>query len=261
MPAKRLVSVITPTMGRAGSFLLDCVASVNAQLVPSGWEVEHILALNGDFQEEAVVQEIASRHHNVRVVYSQKQGASVARNHAFLASQGEIIVDLDDDDILPITSIRDRVHHLLESDREWSVGNLLKIEEDRKYKIACDLVVNGVPDGHLEAMKAFLSGAIHAWTGTRTYHRRALEQAGPWDESFIVAEDLEHWLRLTATVGAPDYCDKYLCIFREKEYSLGINAVRSGLMKSSQERAIERWGSWTPGASLPEALPTWNQVN
>lgn len=248
-------------MGRARSFLIDCIASVEAQRIPSDWEVEHILALNGEFQEEGLVQEIASRHRNVRVVYSHKVGVSAARNLAFLGSQGEIILDLDDDDILPVNSVKDRVTHLLESGREWSIGNLLKIEEDGKYKIGCDLTVNALPNNNLETMQSLLSGQVHAWTGTRTYHRRALDKAGPWDESFVVAEDLEHWLRLTAIVGTPAYCDKYLCLFREKDNSLGINAVRSGLMKSSQDRVAVRWNSWIPGSQLPGGIPTWSSLD
>ena len=258
MASKLLISVLTPTMGRANSFLVDCVASVQAQILPLGWEVEHILALNGNFNEEEILQKISKENKNVKVVYSYKNGVSAARNIAFLESQGEVLLDLDDDDILPSSSIIDRVNHLLESNKAWSIGNLLKIDEDRKYKIGEELIVKELPEDKNTMLQGFLEGKYYAWTGTRTYYRKALEVAGPWDESFTVAEDLEHWLRLTATAGAPDHCDKYLALFREKNNSLGIDAVRSGLMKESRDRAVERWIRFPSDNILPEGLPSWH---
>lgn len=255
------VSVITPTHGRVKSFLPACVESVARQRLLPGWELEHVVCSDDDSDEDyAALLVLARGYPHVVVTRNMRDihGVSAGRNQAFLLSTGDVIIDLDDDDVLPSTSVRDRVTHLMGSHAGWSFGGMLKMTEECVYKVGCDRV-GAAPVGQEDAMEAFLGSRLYAWSGTRTYRRSALLAAGPWDESFVVAEDLEHWLRLTAVVGAPDYCDAWLTLFREKDHSLGVNALRSGLMQSEGDKARARWAAWgTMG--VPLGLPSWEDV-
>lgn len=114
-----------------------------------------------------------------------------------------------------------------------------------------------VPQDQEGYMRGLLAREVHAWASTRTYHRSALLAAGPWDVSFSVAEDLEHWLRLTALVGPPSWFPEYAAIFREKSRSLGIDALNDSSMAIHAARARERYQGWP---ELPQELPTWDTV-
>lgn len=255
-----LISVLTPTRDRALTFLPDTIASVACQRLPAGLRLEHVIADDASAPEHwQALRSIAADHPHVRLVRRETSGGvSAARNDAYRASEGEVIIDLDDDDLLPSTSVADRVEHLLASDALWSCGDMLKLDEQLRYKMGADLARReDIPETIAQAMRGFLTGSLYAWAGTRTYHRRAIEDAGPWDETFEVAEDLEHWMRLTAICGQPAWCDRWLVLFREKSSSLGIDAVHDGRMAAAAERARSRWANWSPGAALPHDLPTW----
>ncbi len=259
-PTETLVSVITPTRGRARTFLPDAIASVAAQRTPDWLRIEHVIADDGSEPADVrALQKLADAHDHIRIVLRHHSGGvSAARNDAFLASSGSIVVDLDDDDILPSTSIADRVTHLIGSGSTWACGNMLKVDEELRYLIGSDETPKWepMPDGQ-ETLQKLVEGTFLAWSGTRTYHRSTIEQAGPWDATFEVAEDLEHWMRLTALCGPPAWCDRWLVIWRYKERSLGIDSGRDGRMKAHVARARERWSGWLPGDPVPAGVPSW----
>lgn len=255
-----LVSIITPTKNRATSFLPDVLKSVSCQSLPVGMRIEHIVADDGSAPTERdTLRALTRGMPHLKIIYREESGGvSAARNSAFRAAQGELIIDLDDDDVLPSTSVRDRVSHLLRTDNFWSFGDMLKVDESLRYKLGHDLFTRITPPATImQAMHGFLSGSLYAWAGTRTYRREAIELAGPWDESFRVAEDLEHWMRLTALASEPAICECYLVLFREKERSLGIDALNDGSMDKYALRARQRWANYFPGGPLPAGLPQW----
>jgi glycosyltransferase involved in cell wall biosynthesis len=253
-----LVSVITPTRNRATSFLPDCIMSVSAQRLPDRWNLEHVVCDDGsDPDEITALLKLAQLHTHVRVVRrTHTGGVAAARNAAFLASRGDIVMDLDDDDLLPANALARRVQHLLDSGSGWACGALLKIDEAGRYLIGRD--ITSEPEKIYQDQAGYMRGLqaseVHAWASTRTYLRSALLVAGPWDESFPVAEDLEHWLRLTSLVGAPSWFPEYAAIFREKGRSLGIDALNDGSMAIHAARARARYQRWP---ELPHGIPTW----
>lgn len=255
------ISVITPTRNRATSFLPECVQSVAAQRLPASWSIEHVICDDGsDPTEREALRELAGLHAHVRVLQREHSGGvAAARNAAFLASIGDIIVDLDDDDLLPANALTRRVRHLLSTGSLWACGSLLKVDDAGRYLIGRDITSEPeeIPQDQAGYMRGLLAREVHAWASTRTYHRSALLVAGPWDVSFPVAEDLEHWLRLTALVGAPAWFPEYAAIFREKSRSLGIDALNDGSMAMHAARARDRYQRWP---ELPQDLPTWDAV-
>lgn len=255
------ISVITPALAeRADLYLPACLDSVAKQILPPGWKLEHIVCFSGQKLNPVTFKNITAKHPHIRIIYTERTGVSAGRNEAFLASKGDIIIDLDDDDMLPATSIRNRVTHLLESNHLWSYGDLMKIDESGRYIPGDDVLSSDTPTDTSTMMQELLAGRAYAWTGTRTYYRTALLQAGPWDETFPTAEDYEHWLRLTATAGYPLAMKQSLAFFRQKEHSLGIDTMKDGTMAYHRKRAAERWENWNPNDPLPENLPTWEEL-
>lgn len=256
------ISVITPTKNRAGSYLKDCIQSVAVQRLEPGWVLEHVVCDDGSGPEDrAALEDLAHANSHMRVVrHATSLGVSAARNSAFLASRGEVVLDLDDDDMLPAESLAARVNHLIASSRSWSCGNLLKVDESRRYLLGGELFLSPreVPADRASFMQGLLSGSLFAWAGTRTYLRTALLAAGPWDTTFPVAEDLEHWLRLTVRVGPPAWFFGPAALFREKPRSLGIDAARDGSMRFHRDRARARYANWSDREpSYVAEVPAW----
>ena len=256
------ISVITPALPeRANIFLPACLDSVAKQILPKGWTLEHIICFSNTPLPPETYKHITTTYPHTRIIHTNRNGVSAARNDAFLTSQGNIIIDLDDDDMLPATSIRNRVTALLETNHLWAYGDLMKIDEQGRYIPGADVLSSITPTNTETMMKELITGKAYAWSGTRTYHRTALLKAGPWDETFPTAEDYEHWLRLTAIVGHPLAIQQSLAFFRQKENSLGINTLKDGTMQHHRQRATERWVNWTPQKPLPHDLPTWNNLH
>lgn len=257
-----LISVITPTKNRAGSYLKDCIQSVAMQRLEPGWALEHMVCDDAsDPEQYPALESLALTNPHVRVLrHRTSLGVSAARNSAFLASRGEVVLDLDDDDMLPAESLAARVSHLIASGRPWSCGNLLTVDESRRYLLGAELFrsPHEVPADRDTFMQGLLSGSLFAWAGTRTYLRTALLAAGPWDTTFPVAEDLEHWLRLTVRVGPPAWFFGPAAVFREKPRSLGIDAARDGSMRHHRDRARARYADWSDREpSYVAVVPTW----
>lgn len=246
-----LISILTPTKNRATTFLPDLIDSIADQTIPSDWHLEHIICDDGSSSEQlAALHEIPSRTPiTTKLVYSNYTGPAGAHNVAARASSGEVLIDIDDDDVLTPDSIRKRVEHLLGCKELWSAGNAYVVSESLVPQLHKTLIRSwdhaGLSD--TELMQAMLDNKAWLWAGTRTYKREALfDEDGilrEWDESFPVASDLDHWLRLTYEVGKPAYIDEFLVYWREKQDSLAINAQRSGLQAEMIAQIRQKWST------------------
>jgi glycosyltransferase involved in cell wall biosynthesis len=247
-----LISIITPTRDRP-ALLAETIASVERQRFPVGWKLEQVICDDGSGPEsaEAIGRLLTGRAFVRLVRHGCPLGVSAARNSALAAAQGEMIIDLDDDDLLPPDSLLRRVSHLLGSEEHWSFGNLIKTTAGLRIQPGSELIAE---EPRSDWLRAFWSGEAHAWAGTRTYRREALELAGGWDPHLRVAEDLDHWLRLTYYAGPPALCPAYLVYWRSKRRSLGINAVRDGSMAAAVERIRHAWLPVLEGHMAPEPI-------
>lgn len=92
-----LVSVVVPCFNHGG-FLEESIRSVQE----STWPYIEIVIVNdgSDDNSEEVAKELVNRYKNVRYLYQQNAGPSVARNNGILAATGEIILPLDADDLI-----------------------------------------------------------------------------------------------------------------------------------------------------------------
>jgi glycosyltransferase involved in cell wall biosynthesis len=94
------VSIIVCTRNRAEN-LRASLHEIGNLVVPEGWHVELLVVDNGSTDHtRAVINEVGLNKMNLRYISEPKTGVSNARNTGLAATQGEIILFIDDD-LLP----------------------------------------------------------------------------------------------------------------------------------------------------------------
>jgi glycosyltransferase involved in cell wall biosynthesis len=95
------ISVIIPTY-KPGSFLGECLASLDSQTL-SHSQFEVLLILNGPREPYmSQIEDFLKEHPSLlcRLIYSEKNGVSLARNIGLDEAQGRYICFIDDDDLV-----------------------------------------------------------------------------------------------------------------------------------------------------------------
>jgi glycosyltransferase involved in cell wall biosynthesis len=153
------VSVITAAYAPSAAYLRDTVASVDAQRLPSGWNLEWIV------QEDGVGPSLA--HHFARAPYVRYEangaqlGIAATRNLVLSRATGDLIQVLDSDDVLLPGALESLVPKFTEHQIHWAVGQ------------ADDLM----PDGsRIEWRSALPFGTIPAGA----VNRHAEDHGGNW---------------------------------------------------------------------------------
>lgn len=94
---KPLVSIVVPCYNH-GKFLQETIQSVQQSTWPN---IEIIIVNDGSVDNsEEVAKKLANRYKNIKYVYQQNAGPSVARNKGILKANGEFILPLDADDLI-----------------------------------------------------------------------------------------------------------------------------------------------------------------
>ena len=213
------VSIVVPTHDRP-AFLAEALASVMAQSV-SDWEC--LVADDRSGPETArVLGNLAAREPRIARVAVRAGTPARARNAVLGRCRGEFVAFLDDDDAwLP--------HKL--------AAQLEVFASDPEAVLVCGRIEEfGArqarwPAGEVPERISFerlLAGNLVA-TSAAMVRRRDLEAVGPFDETLVMAEDFELWLRL-ARRGRVRFVDESLCRYR----------VHSGGV-SGNEAAMQRW--------------------
>src|SRR4051812_1692017 len=113
MTKKNLFSILTPTLNRANEFLPQTILSIQNQK-EDGFSHEHIIVDNGSKDNtEKVVKAFAKKDKRIKYVKSKTNlGAAGGLNLALKNSSGEFVIPLDDDDMLPLSSLQFRYNFL-----------------------------------------------------------------------------------------------------------------------------------------------------
>jgi glycosyltransferase involved in cell wall biosynthesis len=247
-----LLSLITPTYNRGqGHFLRELCESVALAKEYHQLAMEHLIVNDGSSdQTELMIRELQKRFPYIRYLKNESnRGIAFSKNHALAEARGELIIDIDDDDMVPFYALGLRVRLLLESDRAWLCGNGLTISEGGLLRYQDNLLVSSVED-KWESFRAFYEGRHFAFAGTRIYYKKDLEQIGGWNERIhSLCEDFDLWLRMTYYCSAPAFSELPLIYWRKKESSLGIDAVRSGAYRVKVEEIKGWYKEWYREAS------------
>lgn len=202
MPARssdlfvKTFSLLTPVYAhaRAAEFLTDLYASVAAQNLPPGWNLEWVVQEDGARPSLAsVVDQIVGK--DPRVLYGAhgiQGGPAIARNQAFHSSRGEVVFPVDQDDYLEPGGLSALIAALEEhSNAVYATGRTYEVDEHLVRTERSDFVDPGlVPAGHtLEIWNT--QGVSTPWYPTATAYRRwAVELLGGWPAN-VAAEDTE----------------------------------------------------------------------
>ncbi len=205
-----LVSVLMPLYNKAG-FVAEAIESVLNQTYPN---IELIIVDDGSTDESWT---IANRFVSDKVflIKQENKGASAARNIAFDYSKGDFIQHLDADDVLDsrkiekqVTILRGRIEPVLATAKRFYFQKqimdscqpleILEIEKD----------YSNTPAFLLDDAKCSI--LLHSWL----IPRGLIEKAGKWDETMIIFEDRDFYLRLVPLASKIIFCANAVCYYR-----------------------------------------------
>jgi len=226
-----LISIITPTYNRGTyPFLHDLCQSIAIAKDYDHIDIEHLIVNDGSNDNtEHILLDLQKTFPSIHYLKNaENKGVTFSKNHALHEAKGELVMDIDDDDVVPFYAIGLRANMLQASGKTWLCGNALKITEDGALQFA-DNLLSHIVENKWECFRAFYEGKLFAYAGTRIYYREALESIHGWNEEIpSLCEDFDLWLRLTYSRGSPAFSAIPLIYWREKAHSLGINAITSG---------------------------------
>jgi hypothetical protein len=123
-----LISIITPSYMPVREQLLEAYDSVRAQRLPDGWELEWVIQEDGD---TGVVRDLLPADPRVRFGTGRRGGPALTRNMALARSKGDLIKNLDQDDMLTAGALS-RDIGVLDSDPlvRWTTSRALDLLPD-----------------------------------------------------------------------------------------------------------------------------------
>jgi glycosyltransferase involved in cell wall biosynthesis len=215
-----VVSVIIPAYN-AAPYIRESLDSVFAQTFAS---YEVIVVNDGSPDTEDLERALARYRDSLVYIRQENRGPGGARNTGVLAAQGEYVAFLDSDD-------RWRPEYLVEQLRVLTQDSRL----DLSY---ADALLFGDPasDGRTFMQNSPSRGAVtfaslvrgecHVITSCVVARRRALLDAGLFDEQYFHAEDFDLWLRLAHRGGRITYQERVLAEHRKSDGSLSTETTR-----------------------------------
>ncbi|MBN6052869.1 glycosyltransferase, partial [Nonomuraea sp. RK-328] len=123
-----LLSIITPSYRPMRDQLLEAYESVRSQELPRGWEVEWVIQEDGD---TGAAREILPDDPVVKFATGRRGGVALTRNMALARSRGDLVKNLDHDDILT-PGVLARDIDVLASDPlvQWTTSPVLDLLPD-----------------------------------------------------------------------------------------------------------------------------------
>ncbi len=207
------ISVVI-TCYREGELILEAVNSVLAQsLLPL-----EIIVVNDASSDRSTINTCKKLEENplIRVIWRKTNGgSSVARDNGFQVAQGDILVPLDADDILPNNAL-ELISIAFQNNASigFVYGNYLRQDKviDSKNISPQDISLQSM----LKAKKFSMSSNWQL-IGTTPIRRSLWQSIGGYDPSFGVEDlhDVEFWIRAIATGCEHRYIPEVIYIWRK----------------------------------------------
>jgi glycosyltransferase involved in cell wall biosynthesis len=188
---EKKVSVIIPTYNRA-EFLRSAIESALNQTFK---DIEIIVA---DDKSTDNTPTVVKSFNDKRIKYltnKSNMGPSATRNSAILASKGEYIAFLDDDDEWIPKKLQKQVELL-----DKSPPNICGVYSDRLIidRLSNEIISKGLQSGKVRG-NLLSQLAMHNQINTCTVllRKRCLDEVGLFDETISYMEDRDLWIRLS----------------------------------------------------------------
>jgi glycosyltransferase involved in cell wall biosynthesis len=184
MEKSPIVSVVIPTYNRV-SRLKRAIDSVCNQ---SFKHIEIILIDDGSTDETEIM--VRENFPNISYIKTENRGVSAARNLGIKKSRGEYVAFLDSDDEWFPKKIEAQVVRIRSCGRRWIhteerwVRNGIRVNQKKIHRKSGGDIFN-------RSLSLCLISP-----STVMLERSLLEEFGGFDESFVVCEDFDLWLRI-----------------------------------------------------------------
>jgi GT2 family glycosyltransferase len=201
------VSVIVPTFNRR-DLVLWAVSRLLLQNFPAA-EFEIIVVVDGSTDGTANALRALAPTSRLRIIEQENRGPSAARNAGFRAAEAELLIFLDDDMLCDPELLAAHVAAHMEAGRRVAFGALF-LSADTPPSLAAECFRREIGAFHLEREQR--SGAEWRITdcvfSNASLSRALFEEAGGFDETFRMREDLELGTRLFSLGVRPEYVAK-----------------------------------------------------
>jgi glycosyltransferase involved in cell wall biosynthesis len=243
MPASPDVDVLIPVRNGA-RFLPACLDSVFAQTSPA-----RAVIVVDDGSTDAtprILAAYAERRPNLHVIRTAPRGVPHARNTALKASRAPFVAFLDSDDVwLPEKLARQRALFAADPAQPGFVHCAYFCIDEHGRRLAGQRVIE--PRKRGEVFAHLLEGHGLAGSASAVLARRDLvTAAGGFDESLILGEDWDLWIRM-AKLSHVDFVADALTGIRI--HALGIQRMTSAVPEVvllERLRIVEKWVDRVP---------------
>jgi glycosyltransferase involved in cell wall biosynthesis len=247
------VSVLMPVFN-GGKYLAAAVESILGQ---THAEFEFLVLDDGSTDSTLqILKRYAARDKRLQIVSRENRGLVASLNELLGLAKGPLIARMDADDISLPQRFSRQVRFLQEHSEVVCLGgNCEAIDESGR--VLAPLRYETTNDA-IQAI--LLTGRTHICHPTAMMRRESLASVGGYDGNYLLAEDLDLWLRLgevgqLANLGGPSIL-KYR--FHGHSLSEQAGARQSNIARAACERAWQRRGitgefkattSWRPGSN------------
>lgn len=189
------VAVVVPAYNNAG-FVGRAIDSILAQTLPAD---EIIVVDDGSTDNTADI--VRSYGQQVRYIYQESAGASVARNTGIEAAKSDWIAFLDADDEWLPEKLKLQTEHLERNpDIVWTTANFLRCmcwQDRRSAHMPPELSrqLLGEREYFDDYFDAFLKRS-DGWTGAMVIRRNVLIEAGLFRPGQLISNDFDMWWRI-----------------------------------------------------------------
>ncbi len=227
-----LVSIIIPAYN-CGKYLGQAIDSVLNQTYLN---IEIIIADDGSTDNTRSVFDkcVLGNSDKISYFYQKNKGPASARNLGLKNAHGEYIAFLDADDLWKPEKLEKSINFLKENGFDWICTAMIKDTGDGNQtvkRIPADSWVINSSTHEIKQLKngLFFFSDIAVHTPTIIAKRKCFDLAGIFDESFLVGEDTDLWLRFEEKGLRGGYLDEALTFYRYNPRSITKGKIIDGL--------------------------------
>lgn len=198
------VTVIIPTY-KDNEYIYESINSVLEQSYPSD-KLDVIISVNGE--DKQYYNNLKNKYKNndrINVIYTDKKGASVARNNAVKIAKGQYVYFLDDDDYISNGLISELVSKL-DKTTDVVCGKISDLNEDNtiNYSTYVNNVINKAGEG--EETDYYTYTSLFVTLCGKLYKTSFLKDVcTPINENFSNTEDVIFWTENVYKISNPFY--------------------------------------------------------
>jgi len=218
---KQKVSVIVPAYN-CGKYIKEAIECVLEQT----YENKEILVVDDGSTDntQQIVRQYVERS-EVKYFYQKNKGPAASRNTGIRNATGEYVSFLDADDLWDRAKLQKSIEFIENNGFDWICTGMIKVKQNGEKLIKRIPETSWVIDPHTKEIKQLKRGifyfsSVPVHTPTITARMECFRQAGLFDESFLVGEDTDLWLRFEEAGLRGGYLDENLTIYRYNEKSI-----------------------------------------